>query len=58
MTLFQIVLQDDHLPMHVDKTSEVDAVLEVVWVSSSEKEELVQCETHHYTTDTIVTDNQ
>jgi hypothetical protein len=38
----KIVLQDDHLPMHVDKLSEVEAVLGVVWVSNREKEELVQ----------------
>jgi hypothetical protein len=28
--------------MHVDKSSEVEAVLEVVWVDNAEKEELVQ----------------
>ena len=38
----KIVLQDHHLPMHVDKDSEVEAVLDVVWVTADEKEELLQ----------------
>jgi hypothetical protein len=44
----KIVLQDDHLPLHVDKSSEVEQVLEVVWISSSEKDEIVQCVLSRY----------
>ncbi|KAI0306856.1 exocyst complex component sec15 subunit [Multifurca ochricompacta] len=35
-----IVIQDDYQPMHVDKPSEKEAVLRVVWISSAEKAEL------------------
>ncbi|KAI0265860.1 exocyst complex component sec15 subunit [Gloeopeniophorella convolvens] len=35
-----IVLQDDYQPMHVDKPTEKDAVLKVVWISSAEQAEL------------------
>lgn len=38
----QIVLQDDHLPMFVQSTSERDAVLGVVWLSASEQADLTQ----------------
>jgi hypothetical protein len=36
----QLVLQDDYQPMHVDKQTEKDAVLKVVWLSSAEQAEL------------------
>jgi hypothetical protein len=39
---FQIVLQDDHLPMEIDASKDVDAVLEVVWVSDTEKAEITR----------------
>ncbi|KAI9507508.1 exocyst complex component sec15 subunit [Russula earlei] len=35
-----IVVQDDYQPMHVDKPTEKDAVLKVVWLSSAERAEL------------------
>jgi len=34
------VVQDDYQPMRVDKQTEKDAVLKVVWLSSAEKAEL------------------
>jgi hypothetical protein len=34
------VVQDDYQPMHVDKPTEKDAVLKVVWLSGAEKAEL------------------
>jgi hypothetical protein len=40
--LLKIVLQDDHLPMLVETNSEVDTVLDIVWVSEAEKKEIVQ----------------
>ena len=36
----QIVVQDDYQPMHVDKPTEKDAVLKVVWLGSGEQAEL------------------
>jgi hypothetical protein len=39
----KIVQKDDHLPMHVEKASERDAVLDLVWLSSSESSEIVLC---------------
>jgi len=36
----QIVVQDDYQPMHVDKQTEKDAVLKVVWLGSAEQVEL------------------
>jgi hypothetical protein len=39
----KIVLQDDHLPMEVEKSSEVEALLDIVWVSSEAKEDILQC---------------
>ena len=39
----KIVLKDDHLPMHVEKASERDAILDLVWLSSSESSEIVLC---------------
>jgi exocyst complex component 6 len=38
--MFQIVVQDDYQPMHVDKPTEKDAVLKVVWISNAEHAEL------------------
>ncbi|KAH9998257.1 exocyst complex component sec15 subunit [Russula vinacea] len=36
----EIVVQDDYQPMHVDKPTEKDAVLKVVWISNAEHAEL------------------
>ncbi|TFK55453.1 rsec15 [Heliocybe sulcata] len=37
-----ILLQDDSTPMQVDSAQERDAVFEVVWISKSEREELLR----------------
>jgi hypothetical protein len=36
----QIVLQDHHVPMNVEKPNERDAVLEVLWLDNSEQNEI------------------
>ncbi|KAI0277345.1 exocyst complex component sec15 subunit [Russula aff. rugulosa BPL654] len=40
-----IVVQDDYQPMHVDKQTEKDAVLKVVWLGSVEQAELSSAST-------------
>jgi len=40
-----IVVQDDYQPMHVDKQTEKDAVLKVVWLGSAEQAELSSAST-------------
>lgn len=40
-----IVIQDDYQPMHVDKQTEKDAVLKVVWLGSAEQAELSSAST-------------
>ncbi|KAI0250002.1 exocyst complex component sec15 subunit [Lactifluus subvellereus] len=40
-----IVVQDDYQPMHVDKPTEKEAVLKVVWLSSAEHAELSSAST-------------
>ncbi|KAH9960410.1 exocyst complex component sec15 subunit [Russula dissimulans] len=40
-----IVVQDDYQPMHVDKLTEKDAVLKVVWLSNAERAELASLST-------------
>ncbi|KDQ64317.1 hypothetical protein JAAARDRAFT_52281 [Jaapia argillacea MUCL 33604] len=37
----EIILQDDNVPMYVEKPTEMNAVLEVAWVGRAEQEELV-----------------
>lgn len=38
----QIVLQDDCLPMYVENTTERDSVLDTVWLTKEEREQLVK----------------
>jgi phage shock protein A len=37
-----IILQDDDLPMHVEKPTELQAVLDVVWLNLNEKDEITK----------------
>lgn len=38
----QIVSQDDHVPMQVEEETDLDTVLDVVWLDGAEKEEIKQ----------------
>jgi hypothetical protein len=39
----QIVLQDDHIPMYAESASDRDAILDVLWLNASERDELSRC---------------
>ncbi|TFY62805.1 hypothetical protein EVG20_g6563 [Dentipellis fragilis] len=38
----EIILQDDHIAMHVDSAAEKEGVLKVVWLNKAEQEELAK----------------
>jgi hypothetical protein len=38
----KIVLQDAHLPMLIEAADEVHTVIDVVWISETEKNEILQ----------------
>jgi hypothetical protein len=40
--LFQIVSQDDHVPMQVEEENDLNMVLDVVWLDGAEKDEIIQ----------------
>jgi hypothetical protein len=40
ITEFQIVRQDDHIPMQAETTTDVTTVLDTVWLQESEKREI------------------
>jgi hypothetical protein len=39
---FQIVSQDDHVPMQVEEENDLNMVLDVVWLDGAEKDEIIQ----------------